>query len=505
MKTILRKFYRLNFIFISLLIGASCQKVSDDNHSGSSDVGPSHYLSDTVLSDEFRELSRSILTDDFVSGILETRHRSPRNDQKVLVVGGGVAGLVASLEAFKNNSESVTMIEKRKSYSRSIVMRLDEKNLNYIESLTGSGNFERLIHSGWLLKPGPGHPPAKRIIVLKKLEYLLAYLAESVSKKDPSLKIHYGYKFDGQVSDDGDFKLIPSSSGSGSALICPTDYLIGADSAHSEVTKYLNLRSRNTSNISYAGIINYSNLDVNGSQIVDPKSWQDDQYVPLWNDLNRRIDFLLNLISGGWDPLDISGQNYGDLPRVRMFVTGDLIYMAREFTKREFDLIESQTDPELKRSRAETMLKLSAGFYFGHQGQALTPLKDKIDIAVFPVQLTRVTPGVAQVLNSANNKKVSGIVIGDARATTHFFTGTGVNIAIEHAVVAGAYRTDDGLDFLNLLDAFMNRDVSLMHLKSAGSEGSPPDARGDSGFLSLDRTSLLGINADSYTFRELLN
>lgn len=362
-----------------------------------------------------------------------------------------------------------------------------------------------MIRSGWLLKPGPGHPKAKRIIVLKKLEYLLAYLAESVSKKDPSLKIHYGYKFDGQVSENGDFKLMPSSSESASVLMCPADYLIGADSAHSEVTKYLNLTSKKTSNTSYAGIINYSNLDANGNQIVDPQSWQDDLYVPLWNDSNRKFQFLSQLINGGWDPLDISGQNYDDLPRVRMFVTGKVIYMAREFTKREFDQIERQTDPVIKRSQIEKILKSSAGFYFGLHGQALSPLKDKIDMAVFPVQLTRVTPGVAQVINSVNSHRVSGIVIGDARATTHFFTGTGVNIAIEHAIIAGAYRIIDGPEFLNLLDGFMNKGVSLMHLTSAGGEGSPPDARGLSGFLSLDRNSLTGIDPDSYFFRETLN
>lgn len=511
MKLLSRKFLNLNLYVAIVLALIGCQKGSDDsNRPGSGEFNrnsleleQSHYLSHQGYPGEFRELSGEILTDNFLRNIIVKRNNSPANDQEVLVVGAGVAGLVATIESFKNHSKTVTLAEKRSSYTRSVIMRLDESNLKYLENLIGQRNFNRLVNSHWIFKPGPGHPPAKRIIVLKKLEYLLAYIVEGLSRLDPSLRIHYGYKFDGSLNKNGDFEL--SSSNSDPSLVsCRADYLIGADSAHSEVAKFLNLTPKATSNISYAGIINYKNKDENGRKIIDPGLWQNGHYVPLWRDPARKIDFLFQLIDEGWEPLEINGQFSDSLPRVRIFVSDEVVYMAREFTKQEYEKIESLVDHSNKQSYIEKLFKLSTNFYFGSRGSMLTPLAEKTDMAVFPVQLTRANPGINQIFNSQRNIIINGVLIGDARATTHFFTGSGVNLAIGSARVVSGFRSDGGMEILELHEKILNQGVSLMHIKSAGGTGAPPDALGSKGLLALDRDSLTDIDVNSYSFRENL-
>jgi len=138
--------------------------------------------------------------------------------------------------------------------------------------------------------------------------------------------------------------------------------------------------------------------------------------------------------------------------------------------------------------------------YFSDLTQELKPLSMNKDVTFFPVELQR-TKKSYKFLDDGTLI----ILGGDSLATTHFFTGTGVNLAFEHAHeitdhMSKRYYQDE----LHSLNNLLMNSVKEMHLKSAGGIGSPPDAKGRSCFVHLRQKYFKGLSEGAYANAQFL-
>jgi hypothetical protein len=107
-----------------------------------------------------------------------------------LVVGGGPVGLVAALSLYSLGFR-VSMVEKRPSYIRTQILRLDPDTLNGVlrDRLLGRAALGRLNSAGFL-------NAEKGCIKVSDLEYALAIRAETLAKEDPdNFSVYYGFNF----------------------------------------------------------------------------------------------------------------------------------------------------------------------------------------------------------------------------------------------------------------------------------------------------------------------
>lgn len=432
---------------------------------------------------------------------------------KVTVVGGGPVGLLSALEAYKNGAREVVLVEGRTSYTREIVLRIDKDHLTRIRDIVGADEFQRLMDTGIFQRfstdaganphiggkgiNAKGLIDERMAIRVQDLEKVLAAAAEDIAKKDPdAFKVAYGYAFEGdsgshRVTSDGRHKLVlkkqPGTKGPAKFEI-ETDWLVGADTANSQVKRLGGIDTDIVSTKAYGGVAVFKNPDKNifkpgTNPVVDMKQ----RFADI-GDVEAR-KYLMNL---GF-PEDAVKFKSGDalaemMPRTRLFIMNDVIYMGSEFSEDQWKFLKQGRDPDLLKGYYS---KLAAKHFGGEPHVSkLSGLSfidnQKFSMAAFPIQLNQAQNFWGEVQGGKNRLQV--MVIGDSAAETHFFTGTGVNRGFDDSSRIGSMVRDNTGNFKQY-NQLTQESVSAMFNKSYGKAGAPPDAQKARRFMTnLDET-----------------
>lgn len=451
------------------------------------------------------------------SGIMEQRKLNVTSDKpRVTIVGGGPVGLLSAIEAYQNGAKQVVLVEARPDYSRQVVLRIDQEHLERIKNIVGVDEFRKLIDNGVIQpfsdeisknphgasKMNPdGSITGKMAIRIQNLEKILASAVENIAKQDPqAFKVLYGYKFEAEdghkVTSDGRQKLVlkkENTKGRGPNTIeLETDWLVGADSGSSQVKRLGGIETDLVSSRSYAGIAVYKNPDSN-------------RFAPGTYEITKLSEFYKSDLDGykgymkslGFSDLELEGKGLDEavkrknpsvtidgmthaqkldelLPRTRLFIMNDVIQIASEFSESQWKNLnpgDNQSVDRMKQYYKDILAK-----HFGPTVADNFELVKGLNMSSFPVELERSKNFWQEVQGGRKNLQV--FVIGDAAASTHFFTGSGVNRGFDDSTLIGkAVKKGD-----SWVRAKYNRKVSEsvenMHGKSLGNKGAgaPPDS-----------------------------
>jgi 2-polyprenyl-6-methoxyphenol hydroxylase-like FAD-dependent oxidoreductase len=326
--------------------------------------------------------------------LFSTSSRSTEPAKKnVSIIGGGPAGLMTAIYAYIHGIHRINLVERRTEYTRERVFTIWKKTRAGLEEVFGKKIFydfpqifvplsrdsqERFFQYTWLLQ-------------IKQMEFFLAIVVEVLAEEFPDiLKTFYGYQFEAEKNKKNTdligpkhILIDPAWDKTRPSVIIPTDILVGADAKDSQVKKYANIKTLIVSEKAPTGVAIFDNHTKSCFGVGD-------------------IYYSSHLES-------------------IVFSTAALVYMASYSTKEESFIPIAKTVVELEKEvmnelgNAETVL-------------GKPHLQQKVDVEL----------SLAEKMYSQING-IDVFLIGDAAGTVHFFTGSGVNLAMEQARNLGEF------------------------------------------------------------------
>ena len=344
--------------------------------------------------------------------------------RKVVVSGGGLAGLQSAINLI-DDGHQVTLFEKYTEFDRNNVLIIDEDRLNTLKKTIGEDNFESLRKSG-VIANGKAD---KRYISINDYQRILLSALEARREKYPDrVKTEFGSKlvFTKVGADSSEVTPLVARNGTFRQFTENPDFIVGADSSKSAVGEAANIERANVGNKTFAFTAVFELKDSVKDSILSQLDEEPDTRntgIVLEKDPNRPwtddvIKFKVEPKVGG------------------LFATKSQAYFYGELTEQEYEeykgldaegkktwIMEKQVIPNVNPSTRINSNNFTDFFDI-----------NRFNAAGFPIDVTRASSTVGEI------KTANGIIpialLGDAGATTNFFTGTGANRAIESAVLS---------------------------------------------------------------------
>ncbi len=429
---------------------------------------------------------------------LREENRKKGTKPRMMISGAGPVGLLAALEAYLGGAE-VAIVEKRKSYSRGQILRLNEDVIDRIKFFVGEAAWAELRHRGivsespnWqpnAAKDNPKNIPSKydtdhvEIIRISHLEILLSEALQRYAKNDETnLKMYYGSEITSlkltstgwniEIT-DSQKNVIPTSvhwvvSSEGPAsklrevlginldiitkkLYGSTTAFIIPDGFPSEYRPIENAHGtasipRNSDDMKPESIgVLASESSRDGIAVVD--NMKPEHHMVNKADLLTSLNALFE--NAGLSQDVVATLRLTEVPRTRFFVTGGIFYLGAEVTGPQYDFFTALKDPSdpTKGTRLDVhqeFMRILTAKHIPMEWTTSDVLKisepdPKTQLSksqsIFPIELQQAT--YFTIENHMGKSVFFGTAIGDTYATTHFFTGTGAVNGLRQATFLG--------------------------------------------------------------------
>lgn len=469
---------------------------------------------------------------------LREENRKKGIKPRMIISGAGPVGLLAALEVYLAGAE-VAIVEKRKSYSRGQILRLNEDVINRIKFFVGDAAWEDLRRRGivsespnWqpnAAKDNPKNIPSKYVtdqVVIIRISHLEIVLSEALQRyaknDEANLKMYYGSEITSldltptgwniEIT-DSQKNVIPTSahwvvSSEGPAsklrellgitidivtkkLYGSTTAFIIPDGFPSEYRPIENKHGtasipRNSDDMKPEDIGQLaSESSYDGIAVVD--NMKPEHHMVTKAGLLASLNALFE--NAGLSEDVVATLRLTEVPRTRFFVTGGIFYLGAEITGPQYDFFTALKDPSdpTKGTRLDIHQEFMRLLTAKHIPMEFTT-SDVLKISepdpktqlsksqsLFPIQLQQASHFIIE--DHVGKSVFFGTAIGDTYATTHFFTGTGAVNGLRGAEKLGT-AVQEGCTPASLETAnqqAFEKTVDMQDLVMRGTKNAPLD------------------------------